>query len=94
MIDLFFQHDKIQSKIKSMTLEQELKTYEGKKESLLAESRGKFVLIKGGEIIGIYTNYEDALRAGYEKFGNQEFLVKEITEIEHINFFTRHLTSK
>lgn len=74
-----------------MSLEQELKTYQKEKEKLLQESKGKFVLIKGGEIIGVYASQEDALAEGYKKFGNEEFLVKEITEVEPVNFFTRPL---
>ena len=77
-----------------MPLEQELKTYEKEKEKLLKEARGKFVLIKGSEIIGVYTSQEDALAEGYKRFGNQEFLVKEITEVEPVNFFTRPLRVK
>lgn len=72
-----------------MSLEQELKTYEENKERLLSEAKGKFVLIKGDKIIGIYVSQEDALAEGYKRFGNEEFLVKEITEIEPVNFFTR-----
>lgn len=76
-----------------MPLEQELKTYEKEKEKLLSEGKGKFVLIKGDEIIGIYTSQEDALAEGYKRFGNEEFLVKEIIEIEPVNFFTRPLVT-
>lgn len=72
-----------------MSLEQELKTYEKEKEKLLSEAKGKFALIKGDKIIGIYVSQEDALAEGYKRFGNEEFLVKEITEIEPVNFFTR-----
>ncbi|MBI3626446.1 hypothetical protein HY224_00155 [Candidatus Uhrbacteria bacterium] len=74
---------------KYMGLEKEIKVYEQKKEQLLRENKGKFVLIKGEKIESIYTSYEDALAEGYKKFGNQEFLVKEITENENINFLTR-----
>jgi len=72
-----------------MSLEQELKTYEKEKEKLLSEAKGKFALIKRDKIIGIYVSQEDALAEGYKRFGNEEFLVKEITEIEPVNFFTR-----
>lgn len=77
-----------------MLLEQELKTYQQEKERLLLESKGKFVLIKGDKIIGIYAAKEDALVEGYKRFGNTEFLVKEITEIEPVHFFTRPLVKK
>jgi len=77
-----------------MSLEQELKTYEKEKERLLFEAKGKFVLIKGDKIIGVYAAKEDALIEGYKRFGNAEFLVKEITEIEPVHFFTRPLVKK
>lgn len=72
-----------------MALEQELQTYEKEKQKLLSESRGKFVLIKAEEVVGAYVSHEDALTEGYKRFGNQEFLVKEIIEVEPVNFFTR-----
>ncbi len=74
-----------------MPLEQELKTYNEMKNKLLNESRGKFVLIKGSEMLGVYDNKDTALSEGYKKFGNQEFLVKEVLEIEAVNFFTRQI---
>jgi len=77
-----------------MPLEQELRTYEKEKARLLLEAKGKFVLIKGNEIIGVYAAKEDALIEGYKRFGNTEFLVKEITEIEPVHFFTRPLIKK
>jgi hypothetical protein len=77
-----------------MKFKQELETYEDAKEKLLAESKGKFVLIKGSEIIGVYTSQEDALAEGYKRFGNKEFLVKEVIEVEPVNFFTRPLAVK
>lgn len=74
-----------------MPLKQELRIYEREKNNLLSEARGKFVLIKGDKVIGIYASQEDALAEGYKQFGNKEFLVKEISEIEPVNFFTRPL---
>ena len=77
-----------------MPLEQELKIYKRERKRLLSESEGKFALIKGREVIGVYASQEDALAEGYKRFGNEEFLVKEITEIEQVNFFTRPLVAK
>ena len=34
----------------------------------LKQSAGKFVLIKGDDVIDIFTSYEDALKEGYAKF--------------------------
>ena len=71
----------------------ELKTYETNKRELLAESSGKFVVIHENEIAGVWDTYEDALRAGYERFKLVPFLVKRITPIEPVLNFTRDLVS-
>ena len=72
-----------------MDLEQEIKTYEENRERLLVEARGRFVLIKGSEIIGDYGTYGGALFEGYKAYGNEEFLVKEVQGNEVVNSFTR-----
>ena len=71
-------------------LETELKTYEAQKESLLAHE-GKFVVIHGTEILGTYASYEDALKAGYENYKLNPFLVKKIQAVDAVNFVTRDL---
>ncbi len=74
-----------------MSLETELEIYRKNLPKLL-DQQGKFVLICGEEIAGIMGTYEDALRAGYEKFGLEKpFLVKEIKEKEKPRFFTRNV---
>ena len=63
-------------------LDVELGTYESRREELLASADGKFVLIKGGEVAGVYASREDAIRQGYRQFGNVPFLVKQVLRIE------------
>jgi hypothetical protein len=43
------------------------------------------------DIAGIWETYEDALQAGYERFGLKPFLVKKIESIEGIQRFTRDM---
>lgn len=65
-----------------MTLEQELKTY-GERLSELLESEGKYAVIVGTDLIGVFADYGDALDAGYKKVGgNKPFLVKRIARFE------------
>jgi len=71
-----------------MALEKELETYRNKLPELQAEE-GKFVLIKGGDVCGIFAAYEDALKEGYGRFGLEPFLVKEIHATEQVQFITR-----
>lgn len=72
------------------TLERELLAYSQKLPSLLAQ-QGKYVLIHGEEVVGIYDSYEDALKFGYGKFNLDPFLVKQIAPAERVSFFTRDL---
>ncbi len=67
----------------SFPLTEEVKTYEAN----LAEwsdREGQFVLIKHGDVLGFYSGYEAALKAGYEQIGNEPFLVKQILRDEPI----------
>src|SRR5205809_391343 len=73
-------------------LEAELKTYEQHKNELLATARGKFALIRGTEVLGVYDSKMDAIAQGYKQFGNVPFLVKQIVEVETPqNFLSPHL---
>jgi len=74
-----------------MTYEKELETYQGQLPALLATDEGKYAVIKNDAILGVYGTYEDALNAGYKEYGLVPFLVKQITAIEQIQYFTREL---
>ena len=74
-------------------LKTELETYEREKERLLGESEGKYVLIRGEDVVGTWDTYEDAVKTGYSKFGLAPFLVKQIQRVERVCFFTRDLAS-
>ena len=71
-----------------MALEKELQTYKAKLPELVA-NEGKFVLIQGEEVVDVYGRYEDAIKAGYDKFKLGPFLVKQIQSVEQIQFISR-----
>ena len=71
-----------------MALEQELATYKSKLAELAAHE-GKYVLIHGAEVAGVFTAYEDAIKEGYEKFGLEAFLVKRIQTFEQVQLASR-----
>lgn len=73
-------------------LEVELETYIKALPQLLP-NQGKYVLIGGGQIAGIYDTYDDAISIGYEKFGIKPFLVKQIMASEQVQYFTRDVLS-
>ena len=66
-------------------LAEEWETYRREVGRLLAEgNEGRFILIKGQQIIGIWDREEDALATAYQKFLLQPFLVHQILERERI----------
>ncbi len=71
-----------------MALEKELATYKMKLPEL-RKDEGKFVLIRGDEVIDTFASYEDALKEGYKICGLEPFLVKQIMSIEKIQFISR-----
>jgi hypothetical protein len=73
-----------------MALEQELKTYESNVDKW-TDNAGKFVLIHGEEIVDFFAAYEDAIKAGYQKFGLEPFLVKQINAVGTAQCITRHI---
>lgn len=73
-----------------MALEQELKTYEANVDKW-TDHAGKFVLIRGEEVVDFFAAYEDAIKAGYQKFGLEPFLVKQINAVETAQCITRHI---
>jgi hypothetical protein len=66
----------------SHVLDKELKTYERFRDKLLATDEGKFALVWGDVVIGVYESEMDAISQGYREFGNVPFLVKQILRIE------------
>lgn len=68
----------------STTLEKELETFRRELPRLLADpaNQGKYVLIKGETVAGIYPTMDEAVDAGYARFGLPPFLAKLIVEHE------------
>jgi hypothetical protein len=74
-----------------MALEHELETFERELPRLLSESPGKYALIKGNEVAGVWSTYEDAIQDGYSRFDLEPFLVKQIQPIDRVLRFTRNI---
>lgn len=72
-----------------MALEKELETYAKKLPELKAEHEGKFVLIHGEDVVDTFSSYDDAIKAGYQKFDLDPFLVKQIRALEQVQFVSR-----
>ncbi len=77
-----------------MALEHELETFQRELPTLLQSegNRGKFALVYGDAVSGVFTTVDEALDVGYELFGLKSFLVKEITDREESQFFSRNVS--
>ena len=76
-----------------MPLERELQTYRERLPELLKQ-QGRFVVIHGDRVIGVFGDYEDALKAGYDACGTTPFLVKRIAATETVNHLTRGASAR
>ena len=74
--------------IEESLMQCEIDTY-CKKISEWGDHEGQFVLIKGGEVHGFFSSYDDALTRAYEMFGLERFLVKQVRAIENVHFISR-----
>jgi hypothetical protein len=68
---------------KNFKLKEELFTYKDRLEELLRDE-GKYVLIKGREVIGIYADEEEAIRDAAVRFGGEPVLIKQISAKERL----------
>ena len=70
--------------VMGVELEKELEFFESKRGEWLRDYKDKFVLIKGEELIDVFSTLEDAYKEGVKRYGNQPFLIKRVTEEEEI----------
>lgn len=67
----------------ALALEKELKYYQDHLDELLQHYEGKFVLIKGEQLVGAFDDPRDAYEEGVKRFGNTPFLIKRVQKEEH-----------
>lgn len=66
-------------------LSAETELYEARKGEWLKSHRDEFVVVKGSDLLGFFTDFHDAYRAGVEKYGiDTDFLVKRVVPQEPI----------
>ncbi|MFW6071100.1 MAG: hypothetical protein ACOC86_01800 [Candidatus Bipolaricaulota bacterium] len=69
-----------------LTLRNEIKLYESKKEDWVNEyGEGKFIAIQGDAVLGPYDSQQKAYEEGLNKFGLQPFLVQRVSKEEQVD---------
>jgi hypothetical protein len=72
-------------------LQKELEFYIKNRDELIGKAKNEYALIHEDSLIGTFKSKDDAIKRGYELFGNKPFLVKKIVEIEKTFHFTSNL---
>jgi len=70
------------SRSEAITLQSELDFFENHRLELVDRASGKYALVKGSELVGVFETETEAIRAGYQRFANDGFLVKQIVEAD------------
>lgn len=79
---------------KYAALEKELEIFGRKCADLREENpNGGYVVIRGSKILGVWHDRVDALKAGVDKWGDVQFLVRDIFSDERSLNFSRPLPS-
>jgi hypothetical protein len=71
-----------------VNLQKELATYKRELPNLLGRV-GKYVLIRGDQVLSVWEAYQDAIQEGYRVCGLDPFLVKQIQAVEQVHYITR-----
>jgi hypothetical protein len=69
-------------------LQQEQDYFEQRRMELFDQAPGKYALIKGAEVLGVFDSEIEAAGAGYRQIGNEPFLAKHIVEADVPLVFT------
>ena len=64
----------------------ELAYYEEHRQELLEHHEGKFVLIKGGELVDAFDTAEAAYAEGVKRFGNAPMLIRQVLPKESVDW--------
>ena len=59
-------------------LAEELKTYMAHQAELLQTAKGKYALIKGSDVVGLFDSKDEALNEGYRHFRLKSFMVHRV----------------
>jgi hypothetical protein len=70
---------------RAASLGREQAVYEANLPRWLADHEGEYVLIKGKEVDGFYGSRDEALAAGYSRFGIGPLFVKHVSPSEPVH---------
>jgi hypothetical protein len=63
-----------------MALEQELTYFQQHLPEWLSVYPGQFAVIKGDQLLGTFTTFDEAFAAGVKAYGTEPFLIRQVAE--------------
>lgn len=69
---------------RAASLDREQAVYETNLSRWLSDHEGEYVLIKGDQVDGFYDSRDEALTAGYSRFGIGPLFVKQVSPSEPV----------
>ena len=69
---------------RALSLKREQAVYDANLSSWLSDHEGEYVLIRGNMVDGFYASRDDALSAGYSRFGIGPLFVKQVLATEPV----------
>ena len=55
----------------------------------LGAEEGRYALVKGDRVEGVFDSFRDAIQVGYDRFGLEPFMVKRVEAVETVHFIPR-----
>ena len=71
-------------------LTKEIKTFNHRRDELLATDEGRYALIHEDNVFGTSADEMDAIADGHKQFGNVPFLVRKISKVDYPANFVNH----
>ncbi len=71
------------------TVQEEFELFQANKDEWIKEHEGRFVLIKGKQVVGFFDDEQHAIDEGLKRFPNTAFFVDEVAEKDDIRFVPR-----
>jgi hypothetical protein len=59
-------------------LDVEISAYETMRERLEAENMGKWVILRGSELVGVYDSFDAAAEEAVKRFGSGPYMLRQI----------------
>jgi hypothetical protein len=76
--DPFIEDKALDADYSPLDMTRENAAYEKARERLLRDHRGKFALIHGDEVVGVFATEYEAMSEGYRRFGPVQMLTVQI----------------